>query len=171
MRNVNPAAVKPNIAPRVLAAGVLVLLASGCASIRDHRGYLVDSALVESVHAGIDNKQSVEKTLGRPTFVSQFGTPTWYYVSIFTKQRPFGTPRAKEELQLKISFDAAGRVTRVDRAGLEHVASLSPDGHKTPTLGRDRSFFEDLFGNIGAVGAVPGGGSTGPKPGSGPNGS
>ena len=62
-------------------------------------------------------------------------------------------------------------MTKVDRAGMEQVARLSPDGHKTPTLGRDRSFFEDLFGNIGAVGAVPGGGSTGPKPGSGPNGS
>ena len=171
MREVKPAAVKPKMAPRVLAAAALLMLASGCASIRDHRGYLVDSALVESVHPGIDNKQSVEKTLGRPTFVSQFGPPTWYYISIFTKQHPFGRPKAKEELQLKISFDAAGRVTKVDRAGLEQVASISPDGHRTPTLGRDRSFFEDLFGNIGAVGAVPGGGSTGPKPGSGPNGS
>ncbi len=171
MRKVKPATMMVGVAAKALAASALLMLVSGCASIRDHRGYLVDSALVEAVHPGIDNKQSVEKTLGRPTFVSQFGTPTWYYISIFTKQRPFGRPKAKEELQLKISFDAAGRVTKVDRAGMEQVASISPDGHRTPTLGRDRSFFEDLFGNIGAVGAVPGGGSTGPKPGSGPNGS
>ena len=167
MREVKPAA----MIAKVVATAALVLIASGCASIRDHRGYIVDSALVDAVQPGIDNKQSVEKTLGRPTFISQFGTPTWYYVSIFTRQRPFGRPSAKQELQLKISFDAAGHVTKVDRAGLEQVASISPDRHHTPTLGRDRSFFEDLFGNIGAVGAVPGGGSTGPKPGSGPNGS
>jgi len=171
MREVKPATVMLGYAAKAVGAAALVLLGSGCASIRDHRGYLVDSALVESVQPGIDNKQSVEKTLGRPTFVSQFGTPTWYYVSIFTKQHPFGRPKAKEELQLKISFDTAGRVTRVDRAGMEQVASISPDGHQTPTLGRNRGFLEDLFGNIGAVGAVPGGGSTGPKPGSGPNGS
>jgi len=132
MREVKPTAVML----RVAAAGALVLLASGCASIRDHRGYIVDTALVDSVQPGIDNKQSVEKTLGRPTFISQFGTPTWYYISIFTKQRPFGRPSAKEELQLKISFDAAGRVIKVDRAGLEQVASISADRHKTPTLGR-----------------------------------
>lgn len=167
MREVKPAAGMLKIA----AATALVLLGSGCASIRDHRGYITDTALVESVQPGIDNKASVEKTLGRPTFVSQFGPQTWYYVSIFTKQHPFGRPKPQEELQLKVTFDAQGRVARVDRAGLEQVASIAPDRHKTPTLGRNRGFFEDLFGNIGAVGAVPGGAGTGPKPGSGPNGS
>ena len=31
------------------------------------------------------------------------------------------------------------------------VVRLSPESDKTPTLGRDRSFFQDLFGNIGAL--------------------
>ncbi len=42
--------------------------------------------------------------------------------------------------------------------GLELVSKISPNGDKTPTLGRHRSFFEDIFGNIGAVGA-PGAGA------------
>ena len=67
-------------------------------------------------------------------------------------------------------FDPEGNVAAVDRAGMEKVAHISPDGKVTPTLGRDRSFLEDLFGNIGAVGA-PGMGSGGAAPGSGPNGS
>ena len=54
-------------------------------------------------------------------------------------------------------FDAAGNVASVERSGIDKVAYLSPDGDETPTLGRERSFFEDLFGNIGAVGA-PGAG-------------
>ena len=70
---------------------------------------------------------------------------------------------------LRVRFDAAGNVAGIDRAGMEKVARLDPDGKRTPTLGRDRSFFEDLFGNIGAVGApgMGGGGAQGP----GPNGS
>ena len=32
-------------------------------------------------------------------------------------------------------------------------ADADPAGAETPTLGRERSFFEDLFGNIGQVGA------------------
>lgn len=159
---------------RLAAGGVLLLglALGGCASIRDHRGYLADEALISSVQPGLDNQQSVEKALGRPTFVSQFGTPTWYYVSINTRQAAFTTPRSKQQMILKVNFDAAGKVASVTRTGMEQVARLSPDRHKTPTLGRDRSFFEDLFGNIGAVGAVPGavGGQGGPG-GTGPNGS
>jgi hypothetical protein len=42
------------------------------------------------------------------------------------------------------------------------VSKISPNGDSTPTLGRHRSFFEDIFGNIGAVGAPGvGGGAQG----------
>ena len=54
---------------------------------------------------------------------------------------------------------------------MERVARLDPDGKKTPTLGRDRTFLEDLFGNIGAVGAPGMGGGGAGGPGGGPNGS
>ena len=33
----------------------------------------------------------------------------------------------------------------------EQIAQVDPSGDKTPTLGRKRSFFEELFGNIGTI--------------------
>jgi outer membrane protein assembly factor BamE (lipoprotein component of BamABCDE complex) len=144
----------------VVLAAVLAGLA-GCASIRDHRGYLADTALVESVQPGVDNKTSVERSLGRPTFVSEYGQPAWYYVSVDTKQAPFGRPKAYNQMVLRVAFDPAGNVVAVDRRGVEKVVSLSPDGDKTATAGRDRSFIEDLFGNIGSVGAPGMGGAGG----------
>lgn len=150
----------------------LAVLASGCSSIRDHRGYLIDPALTDSVQPGVDNRTSVERSLGQPTFKSQFGRQTWYYVSIDTNQAPFTRPRTRDEKIIKIDFDPAGNVQTVERGGMDKVVRINPDGDKTPTLGRDRSFFEDLFGNIGAVGAVPGANQGGGGPaGSGPNGS
>lgn len=159
---------------RLQAATVLcalALISGGCASIKDHRGYLIDPALTSSVQPGIDNRTSVERALGQPTFKSEFGKQIWYYVSIDTRQRPFKRPQAKEQNVLMVSFDEKGNVSSVERRGMEKVVSLNPDGHKTPTLGRTRSFFEDLFGNIGSVGAVPGGQLPGGPQGSGPNGS
>jgi len=153
----------------VLAAGLVAL--SGCSSIKDHRGYLIDQALVDSVQPGIDNRFSVERTLGRPTYVAQFGEPVWYYVSIDTKQAAFTRPRAYGETVLKVHFDPAGNVTRIDKTGIEKVVRLDPDHHKTPTLGRNRGFLEDLFGNIGTVGAPGMGGGAGGEGGGGPNGS
>jgi outer membrane protein assembly factor BamE (lipoprotein component of BamABCDE complex) len=149
--------------------GASLALTTGCASIKDHRGYYADSTLIASVQPGIDNRQSVEKTLGRPTFTSEFGTPSWYYVATNTSQAPFGRPRVTEQSILKVNFDPAGNVSAVNLTGKEKVVNLSPDGDKTPTLGRERSFFQDLFGNIGAVGAG-GGAPQGGGPG-GPNGS
>ncbi len=154
------------------AAAIGALLAAGlggCSSIRDHRGYIVDQALLDSVTPGVDNHASVERTLGRPTFVSEFGRKDWYYVSQNTKQRAFTRPRAEDQLLVRVAFDDVGNVSAVSRSGLERVVRLNPDGDKTPTLGRERSFLEDLFGNIGTVGApgMGGGGQGGP----GPNGS
>ena len=148
-------------------AGVL----GGCASIKDHRGYIIDQALLDSVQPGIDNRDSVERTLGRPTFISEFGRKDWFYISQNTRQAAFTRPSAKEQLILRVRFDDKGNVAGIDRAGLEKVARLDPDGKKTPTLGRERTFIEDLFGNIGTVGTGAGGAGGGSGPGGGPNGS
>lgn len=156
------------ITTRILAASALALGLSACASIKDHRGYLVDGALLDSVMPGVDNRTSVERMLGRPSFVSQFGRQDWFYVSTNTRQAAFTRPKAHEQLLVHITFDDKGNVATVDRSGMEKVVHINPDGDKTPTLGRKRSFLEDLFGNIGQVGA--GGTGAGGGPG-GPNGS
>ncbi|AKM11399.1 hypothetical protein AB433_00575 [Croceicoccus naphthovorans] len=150
-----------------VAAAVLPTMLAGCTSITDRRGYVRDTALTGAVTPGIDNRQSVEGTLGQPSFASQFGDPVYYYVSSTTEQRIFGQPEIEDHDVMKIAFDSAGNVTSVTHAGMDDVRDINPDGDKTPTLGRHRGFLEDLFGNIGAVGAAGAGGG----PGGGPNGS
>jgi outer membrane protein assembly factor BamE (lipoprotein component of BamABCDE complex) len=114
---------------------------------------------METVQPGIDNYTSVEATLGRPTFTSEYGEPVWYYVSSITGRRPFRDPRISEHTVLAVRFDGSGRVAAVETTGTEKIVFLSPNRNKTPTLGRERSFLEDLFGNIGQVGGggMPGG--------------
>ncbi|MEM7666543.1 MAG: outer membrane protein assembly factor BamE [Pseudomonadota bacterium] len=143
-----------------LVLGAAVAL-TGCSSIRESRGYISDAVLQQSVQPGIDNQRSVEATLGRPSFTSQYGDPTWYYVSSVTGRRPFVRPRIRTHGVLAVKFDEQGNVAAVERSGVDQVVYLQPDGDKTPTLGRERSFLEDLFGNIGQVGA-PGAGPGGP---------
>lgn len=129
-------------------------LTAGCTQIRDHQGYMVDEALVASVQPGIDNRDSVTGTLGRPTFVGQFDQRDWYYVSRDTRNFGFEMPNPVQQTVLHVRFDDAGNVTGVNRTGIDQVVSINPYGEKTPTLGRSSGFFEELFGNIGAVGAA-----------------
>ena len=138
------------------------MLTAGCVQIQGHRGYLADEILLQSVQPGVDDRTSVERTLGRPSFTSQFGESTWYYVSSTTGQKPFRNPRIEGQSVLAVQFDQADQVVAIERTGLDQVARIDPENDETPTLGRDRSFFEDLFGNIGQVGAgAPAGGGGG----------
>jgi outer membrane protein assembly factor BamE (lipoprotein component of BamABCDE complex) len=145
-----------------VAAG---LATGGCTKTQDIQGYLVDETLVSAVQPGIDNKDSVQNTLGRPTFTGTFDQNDWYYVSRRTKNFAFNQPRVSEQTVLHVHFDQAGNVATVERKGLEQVVSIDPMRAKTPTLGRHKSIWDDLFGNIGAVGApgAQGGQSGGPN--------
>ncbi|WP_343526330.1 outer membrane protein assembly factor BamE [Sphingomonas sp.] len=152
---------------RLAALGLgLVMATAACTPLRSHQGYVVDTDLVNSVQPGVDNRQSVLQTLGTPTIASQFGGGDWYYVARDSRNLGFNLPNPSSQITLQISFDQAGNVTAIRRSGLDQVADISPYGKTTPTLGRERGFFQDLFGNIGSVGA-PGAGAGAPGTGGG----
>lgn len=144
-----------------MVAACAALLA-GCAGTRAHKGAVIDPQLASSIQAGVDNKASVAKLLGTPTFAGQFTPNDWYYVSRDTRQFAFRNPRVEKTKVLHVRFDAAGNVTSVRETGKELVLNLNPTKRRTPTLGRERSFFEELFGGIGSVGSgLPTGGGGG----------
>lgn len=147
-----------------LAMLVVTTIATGCTRIRDHKGFVGEQTMVTGIQAGIDNRDSVEQTLGRPTFVSQFDKNVWYYVSRDTKQLAFRNPKPVDQYVLTVQFDQAGNVASVNKTGKEQIVSLTPDDDRTPTLGRERGFFRELFGNIGTVGAVGQGGGSADNP-------
>jgi outer membrane protein assembly factor BamE (lipoprotein component of BamABCDE complex) len=144
----------------VLAAAVLL---AGCAQFRSHKGVVLDPQIASAIQPGVDNKDSVEKALGRPTFTGQFTPNDWYYVSRDVNQVAFRNPHVTKQTVMIVRFDQKGNVASVKQTGRELVMNVDPTGRKTPTLGRKRSFFEELFGNIGSVGApgLPGQGGPG----------
>ena len=116
-----------------VAAG---LATGGCTKTQDLQGYLVDETLVSAVQPGVDNKDSVQNTLGRPTFTGTFDQNDWYYVSRRTKNFAFNHPRVNQQTVLHVRFDPAGNVASVERKGMEQIVSIDPMSDKTPTLGR-----------------------------------
>ncbi|WP_309602186.1 outer membrane protein assembly factor BamE [Sphingomonas sp.] len=136
---------------KLAAASMSAALLTGCAGIRDHRGYVLDKELATNIQVGVDNKDSVTKALGRPSFTGQFDQNDWYYLARDTNTLPFRGPRVKEQTLLHVRFDAAGNVASVGQTGKDQIVSINPVNDKTPTLGRKRSFFDELFGNIGVL--------------------
>ena len=157
LKGPNMAKTRFSSALKLVALAGTALLAQGCTQFRGHQGYIGDSQLMSSIQPGVDNRESVQGTLGRPTFTGQFGNNDWYYFARDTKQLAFRNPRPTAQTILHVQFDNAGNVVAVNQRGMENIVQLNPESDKTPTLGRETSFFEELFGNIGAVGA-PGAG-------------
>src|SRR3546814_5881994 len=101
---------RPNIVRFAMVADALahLPLASGWARMRAHQGYLVYNLLVYSIQPGVDNRASVERTLGRPSFEAQFNSNEWYYVARDTRQLAFSMPKAVDQTILRIRFDSSG---------------------------------------------------------------
>jgi outer membrane protein assembly factor BamE (lipoprotein component of BamABCDE complex) len=146
---------------RIVTVALAAALVAGCATTHAHKGVVIDQQLVSTIQPGIDNKASVEKLLGRPTFVGEFSSNNeWYYVSRDTQQIAFRNPRVNKQAVLLVRFDQKGNVAAMQRSGKELVLGLDPSHRKTPTLGRKKNILDELFGNIGAVGSV---GNTPPR--------
>ena len=134
------------------AAFTVAAMLAGCGlSTREHRGYVIDETLTSAVQIGTDNKQSVERALGLPTFMGTFDKNDWYYVARETQAFAFRNPRTIDQTVLHIRFDQAGNVASVQQMDERLIAAIKPSGDHTPSLGRQKSFFDELFGNIGTI--------------------
>jgi outer membrane protein assembly factor BamE (lipoprotein component of BamABCDE complex) len=133
----------------MIAASAVAL--AGCSTFNVHKGAVIDNQLAASIQPGIDNKESVQKLLGTPSLAGQFTATDWYYVSRDQVQLAFRDPRVMRHEVLHVRFDQAGNVASVGTTGRAMVMNVTPSRRQTPTLGRKRSFFEELFGNIGSV--------------------
>lgn len=144
---------------KISTIAAAALLTTACASNRVHKGAVIDAQLVSTIQPGIDNKDSVRKLLGGPTFEGEFAPNDWYYVSRDTNQFAFRNPRPVKQTVLLVRFDQAGNVSSVQRTGKELVVNIDPTKRSTPTLGKKRSFLEELFGGIGSVSSAGAGGA------------
>ena len=98
-------------------AFVAAAMLTGCGGItmREHRGYVMDEQLTTGIAVGTDNKQSVEHTLGLPTFTGTFDQNDWYYVARDTRAFAFRNPKVTGQ-QVHPHSVRQGRQCRIGRA-------------------------------------------------------
>lgn len=145
------------------------LATTACGNSRAVRGYVFDKELADAIQPGVDNRLSVETTLGTPTMTASFDQSTWYYVSTTVRVRPVFWPDAKDHRVLVVAFNDRGVVSTVNNLGIDDMRDVTSVSDKTPTRGRKTSFFEQIFGSIGRFGGA-GPGQRGPQGGGTPRG-
>lgn len=135
-----------------LSAGLFVLAGlSACAPIKDVRGYVPDDEKVASVRVGADTRDTVQDKLGTPSSTATFGEPTWYYISTEQERYAFFKPDVIKRQILAVQFSEDGKVADLRTYGIEDGQVISLVDRETPSRGKEMSFLQQMFGNMGAM--------------------
>jgi len=139
-----------------IAAAALSVQSVACAPlvrpVVDRRGYIPDNAAIESIRPGVDNKLSVASRLGSPSTKGDFSGETWYYISATQESYMFRKPQTTDQNVLAIRFDSDELVQDVAHYSLADGKVFAFSQRTTPTRGRELTFLEQMFGNLGRFG-------------------
>jgi outer membrane protein assembly factor BamE (lipoprotein component of BamABCDE complex) len=134
-----------------MAAFVAASLLSACtAQIRNH-GYVPEPADLQSVALGVDTRDTLTESIGRPSTSSLLEGEAWYYVR--EQVRLYGAlpPRTIRRELVAISFAANGTVSNIERFGLEDGRVVTLSRRVTETSIREFGLIQQLLRNFGRV--------------------
>lgn len=136
-----------NLALAMVLAGTMGL--AGCSTVERSRGYVPDASDLAEITIGVDNKLSVQDSLGSPSTVGTFDDDAWYYIRSRHERLAFFAEEVVAREVVAIYFDDQDRVEDVAHYGLQDGQVVSYSTRKTPTRGREMTILEQLLGNVG----------------------
>jgi outer membrane protein assembly factor BamE (lipoprotein component of BamABCDE complex) len=144
-------------APLVLASA---LLAAGCDSFVDQRGFAATPGSVDKIEVGTQSREDVVRLIGSPSAVATFNPNVWYYISQRQETFAFFKTQLVDQKIMQLTFNDSGRlegIKKYDLADAEHITMVS---RITPTEGKQLTILEQVLGNVGRF-ASPSGGTQG----------
>lgn len=136
---------------RLLVAAALALGVGACSAIERRHGYTPDDAVLSRIAVGVDTRETVAQKVGTPGSTGLLADGDFFYVSDL--RRTFG-PRATEIVDrevVAIRFDGQGRVSNVERFGLERGRVVALSRRVTDTGPRDGGFLRQILGTLGQI--------------------
>jgi outer membrane protein assembly factor BamE (lipoprotein component of BamABCDE complex) len=127
---------------------ILIFTASCAPTVRNH-GNFPKAEAVKKLQVGVSRRGDVREALGSPSSLSTFNDNTWYYISRKTSQVAFYDPKTLRQTVLAIKFDNTGVYRAAKAYSYKDGRRINPNDRKTPTTGREVTFLEQMFGNIG----------------------
>ena len=131
----------------------LIFLSTSCSPIVENRGYVFDEKLLDQIKVNETISNDVMDILGSPSTTSAIDASTWYYIYSKAETVAFYHPTVTDRRVLAVSFDDDNKVNNLKYYGLEEGKIISYVDRTTPTRGRELTVLQQLFGNLGRLGA------------------
>jgi outer membrane protein assembly factor BamE (lipoprotein component of BamABCDE complex) len=136
-----------------LAVILSLIFLTSCIIQNEKRGYSFELSDYQLAKEGVSNQEMVVKTMGSPTFISEGSDSKelWVYFSEDVRKLLFFKPKILDRKIMTISFDETGIVRKINNYDLNDENSLKFVSEFTEVPSNKKSFWSQLFGNIGQV--------------------
>ncbi|MBT4567021.1 outer membrane protein assembly factor BamE [Rhodobacteraceae bacterium nBUS_24] len=130
------------------ASAALILLSACSAQYRAH-GYMPQQEEVDGLVVGVDNRDSVAKSLGVPSSGGVARDNAYFYVRSRIQQGALGRPTEVDREVLVLSFNKQGVLSNIERFGLQDGTVVSLEHRVTKTAGPELSLIRQIIGSVG----------------------
>ncbi len=133
-----------------LTTGALAFVVACAATFTDH-GYTPSESELENVLVGVDNRESVRESIGRPSSTGLLKEGGWYYVSSRVRHYTYNEPEVIDRQMVAITFNKRGIVENIERFTLEDGQVVALSRRVTETGIKGIGFIRQMLGNLGRV--------------------
>ncbi len=130
---------------------LLVLSLAACMPLYQNHGYVPTDQELAAIEVGIDTRDTVTSTIGRPSVLGLLNDVGWYYVQSRYKTLGGRAPLEIDRQVVAITFTEDGIVQNIERFGLEKGQIVQLSRRVTVTNVKSQSVLRQLFGNIGSL--------------------
>lgn len=135
-----------------LRGAVTSMVMSGllaCAPVIDNRGYVFDESLLPQLVVGTTSAADIITIMGSPSTVSTLNDGAYYYISSRFITEAYRAPRETERRVLAIFLDEDKKIRDLGFYTLEDGNIVTIVERTTETQGRELTFLQQIFGNLG----------------------
>ena len=134
---------------RGAATGLVMSGLLACAPVIDNRGYVFDESLLPQLVVGTTSEADIITIMGSPSTVSTLNGGAYYYISSRFITEAYREPRETERRVLAIFLDEDKKIRDLGFYTLEDGNIVTIVARTTETQGRELTFLQQIFGNLG----------------------
>lgn len=141
------------IRPAARRVGLGLALAGGltaCAATFTNHGYVPPPELLSEIGIG-SSREQVAEIAGSPGTGGVMRDEAWFYTQYRVRNFTYNAPEVIERDIVAISFSDAGRVTNIERFGLNDGQIVQLSRRVTESSVRDVGFLRSILSNFGQI--------------------
>jgi len=134
----------------IILVTITVPLLSCSENIQNH-GHIPLTSELKMIRVGVDTKDSVQESIGRPSTKGVLQNNSWYYVSNTMKHYAWKEAKEIKRVVIAIRFSKSGIVENIEQFSLTDGNDIEISSRVTGTKVKDNTFLIQLLGSFGRL--------------------